>query len=128
VAKKSTMVDEMIGDVKKAAGKIGEAVGAVASGSRTERVVPVPQIDTYSELPFGLVEKQGVLTGTRPKPRFPEVIPVKTAKKAAPPARAAKKASAKAPAPAKKSAKSAVKKAVKKSAPSAKKKPAKKRG
>ena len=128
MAKKKTMVDEMIGDVKKAAGKIGDAVGAVTSDKQVERIVPVPQIDTYSELPFGLVEKQGVLTGTRPKPQFPDVIPAKTGKKAAPPAKAAKKASAKAAAPAKKPAKSAAKKAVKKSATAAKKKSAKKRG
>jgi len=128
VAKKKTMVDDMIGEVKAAAGKIGDAVGAVTSDNQVERIVPVPQIDTYSELPFGLVEKQGVLTGTRPKPQIPDVIPVKTAKKAAPPAKAAKKASAKAPAAAKKSAKSSAKKAVKKSTPAAKKKSAKKRG
>ena len=128
MAKKKSMVDEMIGDVKKAAGKIGDAVGAVTSANQVERIVPVPQIDTYSELPFGLVEKQGVLTGTRPKPQFPDVIPTAAKKKAAPPAKAAKKASAKAPAATKKSAKSSAKKAVKKSAPAAKKKSAKKRG
>jgi len=111
VAKK-TMVDEMIGDVKKAAGKIGDAVGSVASDSQVERIVPVPQIDTYSELPFGLVEKQGVLTGTRPKPQFPDVAPA-PAKKKVPAAKPAKKAAAAAKKPAKGSAK--------KSAPPAKK-------
>src|ERR1700761_1802826 len=67
------MVDDMIDGVKNAAAKIGEigddTAGAADSNKLYERIVPIPQVDTYSELPFALVEKGGVrdASGTRPK-------------------------------------------------------------
>jgi hypothetical protein len=58
LSKKKTPIDDMIDDVKTAAAAIGEAVG-VTDPKPYERVVPVPQVDVYSELPFALVEKNG---------------------------------------------------------------------
>jgi hypothetical protein len=61
--KRKTVVDDMIQGIKKAASRIGaaagEAPGIDAPRKIYERIVPVPQIDTYSELPFALVQKAG---------------------------------------------------------------------
>ena len=51
VARKKTVVDDMIDDVKDAATSIGEAVG-MTDPKQVERIVQIPPIDVYSELPF----------------------------------------------------------------------------
>ena len=58
MTRKKTPVDDMIDDVKTAAAAIGEAVGAT-DPKQYERVVPVPEVDVYSERPSALVEKNG---------------------------------------------------------------------
>lgn len=64
MTKSKTMIDDMIDGVKKAAAKVSEIGGKTAAGDEPnklyERVVPIPQVDTYSELPFALVKKAGV--------------------------------------------------------------------
>ena len=58
MTKKKTPIADLVDDVKTAAATIGEAIG-VSEPTLYERIVPVPQIDSYSELPFALAEKNG---------------------------------------------------------------------
>ena len=57
----------MVEGVKTAAETMGhiaeEAAGIEPENKVYERIVPVPHADVYSEVPFGLVEKNGVATG-----------------------------------------------------------------
>lgn len=64
------MVDNMVDGVKKAAATVSEAANVTAGNQAPdqlhERVVPVPQIDIYSEVPFALVERGGLATSPVP--------------------------------------------------------------
>lgn len=61
MAGKRTVVEDLIDGVKKAAAKIGEgadeATGADKPGKLYERIIPIPHINVYSEIPFELVEQ-----------------------------------------------------------------------
>jgi len=67
VAKKKTMVDELIDGVKSVANTGDDAPGK--AGKLYERVVPVPHADVYSELPFELVETGGEPTEAAGRPK-----------------------------------------------------------
>jgi hypothetical protein len=88
VARKKSAVDDMIDDVKHAATSIGDAVG-LTDPIQVERIVPIPQIDVYSELPFALVEKNGKRVVLE-KLDKPAKVVAKPKKKVAPPKRASK--------------------------------------
>lgn len=74
MAKKQIKVGDMFEGAKKLAVNDVEAAESVAVSKQYERIVPVPQIDTYSELPFALVEKAGqrVLYGDQTGPTQPK--------------------------------------------------------
>ena len=68
---KKSIVGGMIDGVKKAAGGIGDVARETASGAASkklhERIVPIPPIDTYSELPFARVETNTETTSAAAK-------------------------------------------------------------
>jgi len=68
MAKKTNVMDDMVEGVKSAAQAVGqladEAMGFEPENKVYERIVPMPHADVYSELPFALVEKNGVASGT----------------------------------------------------------------
>lgn len=82
---KKSVVGEMIDGVKKAAGGISHAArdtaGGAASKKLHERIVPIPPIDTYSELPFARVETNHEATSAAPKRDVPRKAASKPTKK-----------------------------------------------
>jgi hypothetical protein len=62
--KNTTLGGRMIQDVKEIVAKFGEA-GKPVSRVASERIVPVPQVDTYSELPFAPVVETVDISSSR---------------------------------------------------------------
>lgn len=68
-----TLGGKLIENVKGIVAQVGDA-GGTGSYAASERIVPVPQIDTYAELPFAPVEKadrasRNSTTAARAKPK-----------------------------------------------------------
>lgn len=59
MAKRQTTVGDMLDGAKTLAVSVVDTVEGVVQPKQVERIVPVPHIDTYSELPFALVERAG---------------------------------------------------------------------
>ena len=56
MSRKKTVVDETVAD---AGDKTSRGADCVESPKLFERIVPIPQIDSYSEIPFALVQRNG---------------------------------------------------------------------
>jgi hypothetical protein len=67
VKKNMTQGGKLIEDVEVIAAKI-DGGGKTGSHAASESIVPVPQIDTYSELPFALIKKAAGPTSPRSAP------------------------------------------------------------
>lgn len=72
---KKTVVNEVVDGLKDMAASIGEAtdeaLGIAPENKLYERIVPVPPVARYSELPFARVDGSGTASPAKGRPAGP---------------------------------------------------------
>jgi hypothetical protein len=76
--KKKTVMDQMVDSVKEVASSIGDFADGTATDKVFERIVPIPHVNVYSELPFALVDGH---SATAPPKRSSSAAKKKSARK-----------------------------------------------
>jgi hypothetical protein len=70
-----TVIDQVKDAVKAAASQFGQVASDAASSPLAdkvyERIVPIPEVATYSELPFARVDSPRIESKTRPEAKKP---------------------------------------------------------